>query len=55
MDIPAAYDTAEKVCKEWLVTTDGSVDAGMRRIGTERFEKWVLEVEAVLEKNNPRE
>ena len=48
------YPLAEAVCKQRLVVTDGSVEAGMVRLGEERFDRWVLQVEAALEKVNPK-
>ena len=36
---------AEKYCREQLSIMDGSFKAGLQRIGTERFEKMVKDVE----------
>jgi hypothetical protein len=50
-----AWDVAEEACKKWLEKIDGSVEAGMRRIGEERFQRWVGRVEHALETINPKE
>lgn len=54
-DIPPAWDVAVQVCREWLAVTDGTTERGMMRIGSERFERWALKVEAALERANPKE
>jgi hypothetical protein len=53
--IEPAWDIAEEACKKRLEKTDGSIEAGMRRVGEERFESWVLNVEEALESVNPKE
>lgn len=37
-------EKAEKFCREQLAIMDGSFEAGIKRIGTERFEKMVRDV-----------
>jgi len=39
------HETALKFAKEQLIIMDGSLKAAMRRIGTERFEKLVKDIE----------
>jgi len=41
-------EIAEKYCREQLVVLDGSFEAAIQRIGTERFEKMIKEVEKSL-------
>lgn len=48
-----ACELAEVACKAQLVRSDGSVENGLKRIGTRSFEKWVDAVEIVLERENP--
>jgi hypothetical protein len=37
-------EIAELFCREQLAIMDGSLEAGMKRIGTERFEEMVRDV-----------
>src|SRR5438094_141801 len=41
-------EIAEKYCREQLAVMDGSTEAGLKRIGTERFEKLVQDVMKAL-------
>jgi hypothetical protein len=50
-----AWQLAERICKEQLVRTDGSVEAGMKRIGTRSFDKWIADVERAIEQENPKQ
>jgi hypothetical protein len=49
-----AWELAERTCEAQLIRTDGTVEAGMARIGTRSFKKWVAEVEKALELENPK-
>jgi hypothetical protein len=46
-------EIAEKYCREQLTVMDGSFEAALRRIGTERFEKMIQDVEKALPKYAP--
>jgi hypothetical protein len=50
-----AWQLAEKTCEAQLVRTDGSLEEGMKRLGSERFSKWVDRVEHAIESCNPKE
>lgn len=51
----AAYGIAADCCKKYLAATDGTAEDGIHRIGTERFEQMVTDVEAALERYDPKE
>lgn len=51
----AAYEIAEIACKDQLVFIYGSVEAGMKLLGTREFEKMVLAIEEALEKFTAQE
>jgi hypothetical protein len=41
-------DKARKYCEEQVAIMDGSLEAGLKRLGTERFENMVLSVALTL-------
>lgn len=48
------WEIAEEYCKRQLEIMDGSAEAGIKRLGTERFERFVDQVEKVAFRFKPK-